>query len=81
MTRADQRFAITVAVLTLNAALMAALVYMALQGKHVSGENILFMAVGIVLSWGTGALNFYFGTSESSAHKTELLAERTEDHK
>jgi hypothetical protein len=55
---------------------MAALVYMALQGKQVSGENILFMAVGICLSWGTAPLNFYFGTSESSVHKTELMAER-----
>jgi hypothetical protein len=81
MTRANQRFSLAIAVLTLDAALMAALVYMALLGKQVSGENILFMAAGIALNWGSTTLGFYFGTSEGSVHKSELLAEREEHDK
>jgi len=73
VTRANQRFALAVAVLTLNALMMAALIYMALLGKQVSGENILYMAVGSVTTWGGNVLAFFFGTSESSVHKTEIM--------
>lgn len=73
MTRATMRFRLAMAVLTLDALLMAALVGLAIMGKHVSGDNILFMAVGVVLGWGGMVLAFYFGTSESSVQKNELL--------
>lgn len=76
MTRSQQRFRLAIGVLGLNAALLAALVWMAAQGVAVSGENILFMAVGIALGWGGTVVAFYFGTSESSAQKTELLERR-----
>ena len=77
MTRSHQRFTIAIAVLTLNAGLMAALIYMALQGKQVSGENILFMATGSVTTWGGTMIAYYFGTSESSVHKTEVMERMT----
>lgn len=76
MNRSQQRFRLAVGVLALDAALLAALIYLAAMNVQVSGENILFMAVGIALGWGGTVLAFYFGTSESSAQKTELLADR-----
>jgi len=80
MTRSNQRFTIAIAVLTLDAALLASLIFMALQGKHISGENILFVVAGIAMGWGTMVLGFYFGTSESSVHKTEIM-ERADDRR
>ena len=80
MNRSQQRFRLAVGVLALDAALLAALIYLAAMNVQVSGENILFMAVGIALGWGGTVLAFYFGTSESSAQKTELLADRPSGH-
>lgn len=73
MTRSHQRFTLAIVVLTLNAGLIAALIYLALQGKHVTGESILYIVVGGVMAWGAQPLQFYFGTSESSVHKTEVM--------
>ena len=36
----------------------------------------LLLALGLVLAWGGTVFNFYFGTSQSSADKTDLLATR-----
>lgn len=76
MTRSQQRFRLAIGVLGLDAALLSALVWLAANDIAVSGENILFMAVGIALGWGGTVLAYYFGTSESSAQKTELLERR-----
>jgi uncharacterized RDD family membrane protein YckC len=76
VTRSQQRFRLAIGVLGLDAALLAALVWLAANDIAVSGENILFMAVGIALGWGGTVLAYYFGTSESSAQKTELLERR-----
>ena len=76
MTRSNQRFTLALAILTLDALLMASLVYLSLQGKGVSGESVLFMAAGMVLGWGSSVVGFYYATSDSSIHKTELMADR-----
>jgi len=76
VTRSQQRFRLAIGVLGLDAALLAALVWLAANDIAVSGENILFMAVGIALGWGGTVLAYYFGKSESSAQKTELLERR-----
>lgn len=76
MSRTQQRFRLALVVLGINALLLAALVGMAWMGINVTGENILFMAVGSAMTWAGGVLHYYFGTTESSAQKTELLADR-----
>lgn len=76
MTRSSQRFTIALGILTLATGLTAALVYMSLQGKAVGADSVLYIIVGTVSTWGGSVLSFYFGTSESSVHKTELMAER-----
>lgn len=74
MSRSSQRFTIALAVLTLATGLVAALVYIALLGKSVGADNILYIVVGTVSTWGGSVLSYYFGTSESSVHKTDVMA-------
>lgn len=53
--------------------IIAALIYVPIPGEN---KEPLMLALGIVLGWGGMVFGFYFGTSQSSADKTELLAER-----
>lgn len=56
-----------------GALIIAALIYIPIPDGN---EDPLMLALGIVLGWGGMVFGFYFGTSQSSADKTELLAER-----
>lgn len=70
MARSTQRFVLASAVLLIGAAICAALIWRDIPERN---EAILNVALGFVLGWGGAAVNFYFGTSEGSAHKSDIL--------
>jgi len=72
VTRAQTRFRLALIVMGMDGVLLAALIVMAMTGKHVSGDNILFMASGVVLGWGGMVLHSYFGTTEGASRGTSL---------
>lgn len=74
----QQRWWLTLLLLALNALLLAALVLLAIMGIAVGVEGVLYMAAGTVLGWGGSAVVYYFGTSEGSSRKTDILMGREE---
>jgi len=70
MSRPTQRFILALMVILIGAAIAAALVFVNIPGNN---EAILNIALGFILGWGASAVGFYFGSSEGSSHKTELL--------
>jgi len=70
MTRATQRFSLALLVIMIGAAIAGALVFVNIPDRN---EAILNIALGFILGWGAGAVNYYFGSSDGSEHKTELL--------
>ena len=73
MTRSNIRFTLALLVLAIGLAFVVGLFFLEVPEGN---QRIMDLSAGIVLGWGTLALAFYFGTSESSAQKTELLAHR-----
>lgn len=73
MNRDIQRFILASAAVALGGAIVIGLFFRVVPE---SNQRIMDLATGIVLGWGGLALSFYFGTSASSAHKTELLEQR-----
>lgn len=73
MKRRSTRAVLAAAVILIGASIVAALIFVAIPNGN---ENVLNVALGLVLAWGGTAVNFYFGTSQSSADKTEMLATR-----
>jgi len=73
MTRQTMRFVLACACILIGAAFMMGLFVLTVPE---SNQRVMDLAAGIVLGWGSLALSFYFGTSESSAHKTDVLADR-----
>lgn len=39
-----------------------------------ASHDVTMLAIGIVLGWGTTVVGYFFGSSKSSADKTELLS-------
>jgi hypothetical protein len=75
VTRGGQRFILASAVIGIGALIVTALVFVNIPEHN---EAILNVALGFVLGWGASAVNYYFGTSEGSAHKTDLMARHDE---
>lgn len=73
MSRSVQRFVLACATVALGAAIVIGLFFWVVPETN---QRIMDLATGIVLGWGGLALSFYFGTSASSAHKTERLEQR-----
>lgn len=74
MNRNHQRFILASAVVAIGAAIVLGLFFITVPE---SNQRIMDLASGIVLGWGAMAMSFYFGTSESSAHKTEIMEHLT----
>lgn len=73
MTRQTIRFVLALVAIVMGAAIVAALIYVPIPEGN---SEPLMLALGLVLGWGAAVFGYYFGTSESSAQKTELLAHR-----
>ena len=73
MNRTTTRFVLALIAILLGAAIIAALIYVPIPEGN---REPLLLALGLVLAWGGKGFDFYFGTSQSSADKTELLATR-----
>ena len=73
MTRPTMRFVLALIVICMGAGIAGALIFVQIPTDN---EAILNVALGAVLAWGGSAIHYYLGTSESSAMKTELLADR-----
>jgi hypothetical protein len=74
MNRSMQRFSLAVLAVLVASGIVAALYVFAVPAES---EKVLFMALGNVLSWPAMAFAYYFGTSEGSAQKTDILTELT----
>lgn len=70
MSRSSQRFALALFVILIGAAIAAALIFINIPDRN---EAILNIALGFILGWGAGAVNYFFGSSDGSDRKTELL--------
>lgn len=73
MTRHTARFILASSALLAGVAIVLALFFMPVPEEN---QRVMDMATGLILGWGTLAMGFYFGTSQSSADKTELLEKR-----
>lgn len=73
MTRQTIRFILALVAIVLGAVIVAALIFIPIPEGNAEP---LMLALGLVLGWGAAAYGFYFGTSQSSADKTDLLAHR-----
>lgn len=73
MTRPMMRFVLAMVAVLAGMAIVAALIFIRIPEGN---EAVLNVSLGFVLGWGAAVFSFYFGTSESSAQKTELLADR-----
>ena len=73
MTRQKMRFVLAIIAILIGGGILAALIAFQIPEGNVEP---LLLALGLVLGWGGTVFGFYFGTSESSAQKTELLADR-----
>ena len=73
MTRQTIRFILALLAIGVSCGIVAALILVPIP--EVNREPLL-LALGLVLGWGAAVFGFYFGTSQSSADKTELLATR-----
>lgn len=60
-------------VILIGAGIAVALVFFRIPDAN---EAILNIALGFILGWGAGAVNFYFGSSDGSEHKSELLSQQ-----
>lgn len=70
MSRSTQRFIIALGTLTLGAVFAGALIFFKIPSEN---ESVLNFALGLVLGWGGAVIGFYFGTSESSVHKNDMI--------
>lgn len=73
MNRSIIRFILALIAITMGGLIVGALVYVPIPE---SNREALLLALGLVLGWGGAVFGYYFGTSESSAQKSDLLAER-----
>lgn len=73
MTRAKTRFTLALIAIVIGGGILAALIAFPIPDGNAEP---LLLALGLVLGWGGTVFGFYFGTSESSAQKTELLERR-----
>ena len=73
MTRQKTRFVLAIIAILLGGLIVAALIFVTIPEGN---REPLLLALGLVLAWGGKGFDYYFGTSESSAQKTELLAHR-----
>ena len=73
MTRQKTRFFLAMIAIILGGLIVAALIFWPIPEGN---REPLMLALGLVLAWGGTAYGFFFGSSESSAQKTELLAHR-----
>jgi Tfp pilus assembly protein PilN len=76
MTRSTQRFVLATGAVLIGAAIVLGLFFVTVPEAN---QRIMDLASGIVLGWGAMAMSYYFGTSESSAQKTEALAAAARD--
>lgn len=70
MTPASQRFLLAVLVILIGAGIALALIFINIPDRN---ESILNIGLGLILGWGGMALGWYFGSSEGSDRKTELM--------
>lgn len=77
MNRANTRFSLALIAILIGGGILAALI--AFPIPEGNAEPLL-LALGLVLGWGGTVFGFYFGTSESSAQKSELMADRPTGH-
>ena len=73
MSKQTMRFILALVAIVMGALIVAALVFVQIPEGN---SETLMLALGFVLGWGGAAYGFYFGTSQSSADKTEILAHR-----
>ena len=73
MTRQKTRFVLAIIAVLVSGAIITALIFVPIPEGN---REPLMLALGLVLGLAVTAYQFYFGTSESSAQKTELLADR-----
>lgn len=77
MNRSNTRFSLALIAILIGGGILAALI--AFPIPEGNAEPLL-LALGLVLGWGGTVFGFYFGTSESSAQKSELMADRPTGH-
>ena len=73
MTRQKTRFALALIAIVLGGLIVGALIFWPIPEGN---REPLMLALGLVLAWGGTAYGYFFGSSEGSQQKTELLATR-----
>lgn len=73
MSRSHQRFVLALLVILIGASITAALIFVNIPGNN---ESILNIALGFILGWSASAVGFYFGSSDGSERKSELLSQQ-----
>lgn len=73
MSRTSARFTLAIIAIVVSAAIVAALIFVPIPEGN---REPLLLALGLVLGWGGAVFGYYFGTSESSAQKSDMLASR-----
>ncbi|NVD44379.1 hypothetical protein [Qipengyuania atrilutea] len=73
MTRQKTRFVLALIAIVLGGLIVAALIFWPIPEGN---REPLMLALGLVLAWGGTAYGFFFGSSEGSAQKTEMLNQR-----
>lgn len=73
MNKSMQRFILAMLAMTLGVIIVLTLMWVEIPDKNRESFNLL---AGLALAWGGTSMGFYFGTSQSSADKTELLQKK-----
>ena len=70
MSRSQQRFALGCGIVLVGAAFVLSLLFVTVPAGNA---RIMDLAAGLLLGWGGAVVSFYYGTSESSAAKSEQI--------
>ncbi len=77
MTRTSARFWLATIIIGVGTGLVAMLLF---KTVPESNQRIMDMGTGVILGWGSAVVMFFFGTSQSSADKNEIIREAHEAH-
>ena len=70
MSRSQQRFVLGCGIVLVGAAFVLSLLFVTVPAGNA---RIMDLAAGLLLGWGGAVVSFYYGTSESSAAKSEQI--------
>ena len=67
-------YALAAAVVLLVFAVIAVLMFRVTPPEN---SELLYTAIGLALGWGTNVIGYFFGSSKSSADKTDIINDQS----